>query len=75
MTRIVVLLCLTLATFGSLIAAEAPSPQLQQIAAITREIQAQQALIAENQAKIDAKLGTVAEAVRLARIYASRSGH
>jgi hypothetical protein len=64
-----------LTAIGSLNAAEPANPQVQQITVIAREVQAQQALIAENQAKIDAKLLVVAEAVRLARIYASRSGH
>ena len=75
MNRISLLVCLTLTAFGSSIAAEPTTVQAQQMAALTREIQAQQALIAENQTKIDAKLASVAEAVRLARIYASRSGH
>ena len=75
MNRIAVIVCLTLAAISTLNAAEPANPQVQQIAAIAREIQAQQALIVENQAKIDAKIVVVAEAVRLARIYASRSGH
>ncbi|MFZ1219524.1 MAG: hypothetical protein WAO00_09535 [Chthoniobacterales bacterium] len=49
--------------------------QQQQVVAIAKEVQAQQAAIAENQTKIDAKLVTVGEAVRLAKIYASRGGH
>jgi hypothetical protein len=46
----------------------------QQILALVKEVQAQQALIADNQARIDAKLVTIAEAVRVARIYSSRGG-
>lgn len=46
----------------------------QQILALVKEVQAQQTLIADNQAKIDAKLVTIAEAVRVARIYSSRGG-
>ena len=42
--------------------------------AALKELQTQQAAIAENQAKIDAKLATLAEALRLARIYSSRGG-
>ena len=54
-------------------AAEAPvDPQMT---ALVKELQAQQALIAENQKQIEAKLVVVAEAVRVARIYSSRSGH
>ena len=46
----------------------------QQVAALTKEIQGQQAAIADNQKKIDEKTVAIAEAVRLAKIYASRSG-
>jgi hypothetical protein len=55
-------------------AAAAAAAQDQQIAAIARELQAQQAVIAENQAKIEAKLAALGEAVRVARIYSSRGG-
>jgi ABC-type transporter MlaC component len=44
----------------------------QQVAAMAKELQAQQAAIADNQTKIDAKLVTIGEAVRQARIYSSR---
>ncbi|MEY2488749.1 MAG: hypothetical protein QOC70_691 [Verrucomicrobiota bacterium] len=56
---------------------EAPSAnqqQEQQVLAVVKEVQTQQVAIAENQAKIDAKLATIAEYLRLARIYASRGG-
>jgi hypothetical protein len=58
-------------------AAEAPNAsqeQVQQVLAVAREVQIQQVAIAENQAKIDAKLATIAEYVRVARIYATRAG-
>ena len=58
-------------------AAEAPDAsqqQVQQVLAVAREVQVQQVAIAENQTKIDAKLATIAEYVRLARIYATRGG-
>jgi hypothetical protein len=51
-----------------------PSKESQQMLALVKEVQTQQAAIADNQTKIDAKLVTIAEAIRLARIYASRSG-
>jgi surfactin synthase thioesterase subunit len=57
--------------------AQAPSAQAQQeqqIVALVRELQAQQAAIADNQTKIEAKLAAVAEALRVARIYSSRAG-
>ena len=46
----------------------------QQLLALVKEVQSQQAAIAENQTKIDAKLAAIAEALRLAKIYSSRSG-
>jgi hypothetical protein len=58
-------------------AAEAPGanePQVQQVLAVAKEVQAQQAAIADNQAKIEAKLATIAESVRVARIWATRGG-
>ena len=54
-------------------AAEAPN-QTSQVLALVKEVQAQQITIAENQARIEAKLATIAEAVRVAKIYASRGG-
>ncbi|MEP6685573.1 MAG: hypothetical protein ABJB22_02245 [Verrucomicrobiota bacterium] len=60
-----------------LLSAETPpaGAEQQQIIAVIKEIQAQQASIAENQTKIDAKLVTLAESIRVAKIYASRGGH
>ncbi len=55
-------------------APNADSQQDQQTLALIRELQAQQVAIAVNQAKIEAKLAAVAEALRVARIYSSRSG-
>lgn len=58
-------------------AAEAPGAsqqQEQQVLAVAKEVQGQQAAIAENMAKIDAKLATIAEALHTARIYSSRGG-
>ena len=47
----------------------------KRLEALLKEVQAQQIVIAENQAKIDAKLITLGEAIRVARIYSSRGGH
>lgn len=44
----------------------------QQVAALAKELQAQQTAIADNQKKIDEKMTAIAEALRLARIYAGR---
>jgi hypothetical protein len=48
--------------------------EAEQLLALVKEVQTQQATIAENQVKIDAKMAAIAEALRLARIYSSRSG-
>ena len=68
----------TLLAFAASTDAQAPSAaaaqQDQQILAVVRELQAQQAAIAENQTKIEAKLAALAEAMRVARIYSSRGG-
>ncbi|HYJ05133.1 MAG TPA: hypothetical protein VEX43_08365 [Chthoniobacterales bacterium] len=66
-----------LASLVSASAAEPPKEnerEQQQLLALAKEVQAQQAAIAENQTKIDAKLAAIAEALRLAKIYSSRSG-
>jgi hypothetical protein len=59
------------------LAADAPGAsqqQEQQVLAVAREVQAQQAAIAENMAKMDTKLATIAESLRIARIYSTRGG-
>jgi hypothetical protein len=42
--------------------------------ALAADVQAQQARIADNQTKIDAKMAEVMEAIRVARIFAGRGG-
>ena len=57
-------------------AAEPPKDnqrEQEQLLALAKEVQSQQATIAENQTKIDAKTALVAEALRQAKIYSSRS--
>jgi hypothetical protein len=44
----------------------------QQLLGLVKEVQTQQAQIADNQARIDSKLAEIAEAIRIARIYVSR---
>jgi hypothetical protein len=75
MKRSLALAFLVLAVHGPLRAQQPAPAEQQQIQALVAEVRAQQTTLAENQAKIDAKLATIAEAVRIARIYASRSGH
>ena len=45
----------------------------QQVAALAKEVQAQQATIADNQKKIDEKLAAIAEALRQAKIFSTRA--
>ena len=67
------------ATGPNAISADAPNPQeqqvLQQLGAAIKDVQTQQTTIAANQARIDEKIAAVAEAIRVARIYSSRSGN
>ncbi len=64
-----------LALFATSIGAQSTAPEDPKRAeALIKEIQAQQLVIADNQARIDAKLVTLGEAIRVARIYASRGG-
>jgi hypothetical protein len=42
--------------------------------ALIKDVQGQQAEIAENQAKIEEKLATLSETIREARIFSSRGG-
>jgi hypothetical protein len=56
--------------------AQAPDPkeeQERQILALVKEVQTQQAQIVANQASITAKLGDLAETMRVARIFSRRS--
>jgi len=63
------------AFFATSAGAQAPAATDQkQVETLVKAVQAQQAQIAENQAKIDAKLVTLAEAIRVAKIYSSRGG-
>jgi len=72
------LIAICLLGIGSVAFAAEPSKESdrdqQQVIALSNEVQGQQKAIAENQAKIDEKTATIAEAVRLAKIYASRAG-
>jgi hypothetical protein len=45
-----------------------------QIAQALADVAAQQSIIAENQTKIDEKVAAVAEEIRVARIFAGRTG-
>jgi hypothetical protein len=58
---------------ASLSVAQTPqSNQEQKLLALIKDVQTQQAQLAENQAKIEEKLTAVTETIRTARIYSKR---
>jgi len=76
MKRFALLTCLSFSLATTAVPAEPASAHGDaQLQAAVAELQAQQLALAENQAKIEAKLATIAEAIRVARIYGSRSGN
>lgn len=57
--------------FGTAQAAD-PKDDREQVLALAKEVQAQQAQIVANQKKIDEKIAELAEVIRVARLFASR---
>jgi cell division protein FtsL len=53
--------------------AQTPPDEQQRMLALIREVQTQEAQIAEKQEKITSQLAAVAENIRQARIYSGRS--
>ena len=73
-----IILIAALAILAGSIGAQSNAPASgdhQQLDVLLQQVQSQQHQIAENQANIDAKLASLAETIRIARIYASRGGH
>jgi endonuclease III len=65
-------IALLITPFGS---AQTPDAnQEQKLLALIKEVQTQQAQMAENQAKIETKLADVSETIRVARILAGKIG-
>jgi hypothetical protein len=52
--------------------AQAPEPN-QRLVALIKDVEIQQAQITDNQGKIESKLATIGEAIRVSRIWSSRS--
>jgi hypothetical protein len=70
------MICLTFLA-GSHISAQAPDStdkDEQELAALVKALQAQQAEIADNQSKIEAKLADLGETIRVARLFAGKAG-
>ncbi len=74
MKRLSILTTILLLT-GAMLRAEPPGTPEQQLAATLKKMKAQQAEIATNQTKIEERLTVVADQMRLARVFSSRSGH
>ena len=68
------LLCAGVVVAGSIAGQSPVTDESSQMQALMKAVQAQQIQLAENQAKIDVKLVTLGEAIRVAKIYASRGG-
>lgn len=73
MKRFTAIACLLVTSVMPINSAE-PPPSQEAILLAVKEIQAQQAAMAANQTQIEEKLAAVTEAIRVARIYSSRSG-
>jgi hypothetical protein len=56
------------------LAAQAPDIEGQQLLNLVKELTAKQALLVDNEGKIEAKVTNLAESVRVARLFMSRAG-
>ena len=72
MRRLLVFLGLILPIFSAGLA-QAPTDE-QRVLDLVKQVQTQEAQIADNQAKIDEKMATLAETIRVGRIFAGRIG-
>ncbi len=68
-----VLLFSVLSTLSSSVAQAPDSRDAQQLLVLIKEVQTQQAQMAENQTQIETKLTDIGETIRVAKIYGSRS--
>jgi hypothetical protein len=75
MNRIATITLLSIALLLTPAFAQTPSSkETEELNSLLKELQTQQIKIAENQAKIDEKLATLADTVREARLFSSRGG-
>jgi hypothetical protein len=70
---LIVLSLIVLATIPFSVAQTPDTNQEQKLLALIKEVQTQQAQLAENQAKIEQKLNDLADIVHDARIYTKRA--
>ena len=77
MNRLLLLVSVVVLGTSPITFAQAPQANTQnqeRLLALIKEVRDQQTQLAANHTKIDEKLATLAEAIRQARIYSSRSG-
>jgi hypothetical protein len=67
-------LVLLLAIFGAMSVSIRAEDSDANVLASVKELKAQQAQIADNETKIEAKVADLAEAIRTARIFTARAG-
>ena len=72
MNRLFLLLTATVLGISVSVAQMPDSNQEARLLALVKDVQIQQAQLAENQAKIEEKLTALSEAIRTARIYTKR---
>ncbi|HEV2047423.1 MAG TPA: hypothetical protein VGQ95_12610 [Chthoniobacterales bacterium] len=72
-TLIAFLSCTVLLLISSGTAQTPDSKDEQELLALVKEVQGQQAQLLGNQAKIETKLTEIAETIRVARIFSGRS--
>ena len=74
MKRFCAVILFTLALVIPISAQSPDGRDQQQLANLVRELQAQQAQIADHQAKIEAKMAELTESIRVARLFAGKAG-
>ena len=72
-SSLTILFLILFAMLSSVAQTPDPKDDQEKLLTLVKEVQAQQSQIVANQTKIDAKLADLAETLRVARIFSSRS--
>ena len=72
-SALTILFLILFAMLSSVAQTPDPKDDQEKLLTLVKEVQAQQSQIVANQTKIDAKLADLAETLRVARIFSSRS--
>jgi outer membrane lipoprotein-sorting protein len=73
MNRLLILLTIALLGVSAGVAQTTDANQEAKLLALSKDVQAQEAQMVDNQKQIESKLAEIQEALRVARIYAGRS--